>query len=125
MNIVVCVDDNFGMLFNNRRVSSDIKIIEDINKNIELIHISKFSEKLFDKNYSIEDTLVEGHNFVEDKSLENMENIINSITIYYFNRKYPSDLKLKLNLNMYELISETQFEGNSHKKITKKVFRSK
>ena len=34
MNIIVCVDDNNGMMFNKRRVSQDVEVREDIYKNL-------------------------------------------------------------------------------------------
>ena len=41
MKIIVCVDDNFGMLFNNRRQSKDQMLLEDMMGKIEKIAHSK------------------------------------------------------------------------------------
>ncbi len=124
MKVVVCVDDNYGILFNKRRVSKDSEIIKDINENISNINIKCFSEKLFDKNYTIVEKYTSDYNFIEEDSLEKMEDIVTEVIIYYFNRRYPSDLKLKLNLEKYTLINEYDFIGSSHEKITKKIYRS-
>ena len=47
MNIIVCLDDNLGMLFNRRRQSKDRRILEDIEDFAKEIMISSFSENLF------------------------------------------------------------------------------
>ena len=48
MNIIVCIDDNQGMLFNKRRQSRDVKVLEDIATLTDTLWISSFSEKLFE-----------------------------------------------------------------------------
>ncbi len=122
MKVIVCVDDNLGILFNKRRVSKDSKIIEDIISNYEDIYINEYSKELFIDNYIVSDKLEEGINFVENNSLLGMEDKITEVIIYYFNRKYPSDLKLELDLNKYNEVSKTEFVGSSHDKITKVVY---
>ena len=62
MILITCVDNNNGMLFNNRRVSRDRKVIEDIGKFVgdcEIL-ITAFSEELF-----IEDENVRAINVIE------------------------------------------------------------
>ena len=46
MNIIVCLDDNLGMLFNKRRQSKDRRVLEDIEKFTNEVLISPFSENL-------------------------------------------------------------------------------
>ena len=50
MNIILCVDENMGMLFNKRRQSRDKKVIEDIMRMADVLWIHPFSEKLFQEN---------------------------------------------------------------------------
>ena len=52
VKIIVCLDDNGGMLFNNRRQSRDRVVCEDVVKNLngEKLFISPFSQILFE-NY--------------------------------------------------------------------------
>ena len=50
MIIIAFVDDNFGTMFNNRRQSQDVKVIERIlnsNKNAQWIYMSPYTAKLF------------------------------------------------------------------------------
>lgn len=51
MKVIICIDDNQGMSFNNRRQSTDGKVIEDIADITKELWISPFSESLF-KNVS-------------------------------------------------------------------------
>ena len=36
MNIIVCLEDKNGMMFNKRRLSQDVAIREDIYKNMDI-----------------------------------------------------------------------------------------
>ncbi len=124
MKVIVCVDDNLGILFNNRRVSKDKLIIEDIKKTTNEINIDIYSISLFEGfKTNITSELTFGYNFIEKDSLLNKEALISEITIYYFNRKYPSSLKLELDLNLYKIVEQYEFVGNSHEKITKVIYR--
>ncbi len=123
MKVIVCVDENNGMLFNKRRVSKDRVIINDIEENIEIINVLEFSEKLFNKNINVVSNLTDGYNFVETNSLKGLEKEINEIILYNFNRKYPSDLKLEIDLAKYKKVEESEFIGSSHEKITKTIYK--
>ena len=50
MKIILCLDDNNGMLFNNRRQSRDRVLVEDIINNLqgEKLNIFEFSKALFE-----------------------------------------------------------------------------
>lgn len=49
MIVIVCIDDEFGMLFNQRRQSRDCILTEDILKTVgdKRLLIDKFSKTLF------------------------------------------------------------------------------
>ena len=49
MKVIVCVDDNNGMMFNNRRQSRDRILIEDVVKNVigGNLLMAPYSEPLF------------------------------------------------------------------------------
>ena len=49
MIVIVCIDDEFGMLFNKRRQSMDCILTEDILKTVgdKRLLIDKFSKTLF------------------------------------------------------------------------------
>ena len=120
MNIIVCLEDKNGMMFNKRRLSQDVAIREDIYKNMDgkSLIMNDYSYKMFSK---------ENLQFIEDKQLGNFESEIDKIIVYYWNRRYPSDLKFDIDFSngKWEIVSEEEFEGNSHDKITKKVILKK
>ena len=49
MHVIVCLDNQNGMLFNRRRQSRDRAVIVDILQNLEgrLLKVRKFSEDIF------------------------------------------------------------------------------
>ncbi|MFQ9511320.1 MAG: ribonuclease Z [Lachnospiraceae bacterium] len=132
MNIIVCLDDNGGMLFNQRRQSRDRIVTADIlsTTSASRLLISSFSEKLFENsiNKPIADDnflSIAGKGdfcFVENRKLAEYEKDINTIIVYRWNRMYPSDFTFDLNLAQWKLISAKEFTGYSHKKITKEVY---
>lgn len=136
MNIIVCLDDKNGMMFNKRRQSQD-KILRanimELAKNSN-IFMNNYSYKLYkdidNGNIKVYEDFLEqckDNSFclVEDKLLHNYINKINNIIVYSWNRIYPADLHFDIDLqnNFWELIAEEEFEGSSHEKITKKIYR--
>lgn len=134
MNVIICLDDNHGMLFNKRRQSRDVKVLEDIATLTKEIWISLFSEKLFEDvsetvqfQVNIDDSFLshasEGEFcFVENEKLLPHIDKIEQLIVYKWNRKYPTDFKLDLNLEDWKLIESIDFIGNSHKKITREIY---
>lgn len=129
MNVIICLDDNQGMLFNKRRQSRDVKVIEDIATLTDKLWIHSFSEKLFegilDTNIDVaflHKALENEYCFVENEKLLPYLDAIEKIIIYKWNRKYPSDFKLDLNLDEWKLIESVDFIGNSHEKITREIY---
>ena len=132
MIIAVCTDDNNGMLFNNRRQSRDMLLIEDLIKyaNANKILINEFSKSLFsdyENNILISDTFLTDAEkndicFVENVDLTNFKDKINTLIIYRWNRVYPADFCFNLDLSNYKLIETKDFKGNSHEKITREIY---
>ena len=134
MNVIICIDDNQGMLFNKRRQSKDAKVIEDIMGLTDELWISPFSEKLFEDEDIRTNAIIQvvddalnhagtgAYCFVEDEKLLPYQNDIEQLIVYQWNRKYPSDFKLDLNLNEWKLIETMDFSGKSHEKITREIY---
>ena len=144
MNIIVCLEDKNGMMFNKRRLSQDKVIREDIYNNMDgkSLVMNSYSFKMFEKDNPTIDIIVredlplcdkDNLQFIEDKQLGNFESEIDKIIVYYWNRRYPSDLKFDIDFSdsvcksdgNWEVISEEEFCGNSHEKITKKIILKK
>lgn len=130
MNIIVCLDDNLGMLFDKRRQSRDRRVLEDIKKFTNEVLISSFSENLFSEfscKTIVDDRFLEKapHNaycFVEADKVSPYINKVEQIIVYKWNRKYPSDFKFDVSLESWKMIEQKEFVGFSHEKITKEVY---
>lgn len=134
MKVILCLDDNNGMLFNKRRQSRDRVVTEDVfsDLNGKKLKISPFSEKLFGEFYQslcVDDDFLNAADeddvcFVEDRELKAFNNIT-EITVYKWNRVYPADFKCDVDFTSFDLVEEREFQGFSHEKITKQIFRKK
>lgn len=132
MILVVCLDERKGMLFNNRRLSRDRLLIEDLlkHKGDAPLYIAPFSKALFAKYpgavIEAEDPLTAAgaDDYVFNEHLDASPHLdrITSVIIYYWNRHYPSDMTFNLDMSSFHLSSTTEFVGSSHEKITKEVW---
>ena len=132
MNVIVCVDDGMGMMFNNRRQSRDVRACEDMLTlaGYDLI-ITPYSEKLFRElgGYRLSinpmDTAKSGeYVFIEDRGLIEHVEKIEQLVIYHWNRAYPSDKKLDTppDKHGFKLVDTYEFEGKSHPRITREIY---
>ena len=133
LNIIVCVDDGMGMIFNKRRVSRDEAVIKKI---IEIadnkrIWMNQYSYPLFESikadNIVAEDLFAEKASndeycFIENISAADYENKIDKIILFRWNRSYPSDMKFDIDLSGWKLNSSEEFAGNSHECVTMEVY---
>lgn len=133
MKVYLCVDNTGGMMFNNRRQSRDKEVIKDIlNDSTGNLFIGKYSESLFLENenaYTISDDMLnqagpDDSCFVENLSLKNFLDKTSELVIYCWNRDYPTDFYLDFNPESegFKLVSQIEFTGSSHEKITKFVY---
>lgn len=130
MNIIVCLDDNLGMLFNKRRQSRDRRVIEDIASFTDEILISPFSQNLFSKSMCktkmdekyLETAHANTYCFVEVDHVSPYIDKIEQIIVYRWNRTYPADFKFDISLENWMQIEQTDFAGFSHEKITKEIY---
>lgn len=130
MKVIICLDDNMGMMFGGRRQSRDRLLIADVLKNNSEVLISPYSELLF-KEYKGQVKLLENPLagaekyetvFVENISLKEYADKIDELCIYFWNRSYPYDMVFDLDLNLFSLKESEDFKGSSHEKITKKIY---
>lgn len=134
MKVILCLDDNNGMLFNKRRQSRDRIVTEDVfsDLNGQQLKISPFSEKLFadySQSVCVDDDFLNKADendvcFVEDRALATFDNIT-EIVVYKWNRVYPADFKCDVDFEAFAMVEEYEFQGFSHEKITKQIFRKK
>lgn len=130
MIVCICLDNNNGMLFNNRRQSRDKKIIDDLYfwARKTPVFIQSFSEELFrNRNVIVDndclDNTIDGEFcFIENCGLSEYQAEIATIFVYRWNREYPADFYLDIDLSNWELLNSYEFEGDSHEKITREIY---
>lgn len=137
MNIIVCVDDNYGMMFNKRRQSQDRVLREHILSlsSQSRLWINHYSEKQFvqdgnsTEHLNVDDDFLDKaapgeYCFVEDSPVAPYEKNAEKIILFKWNRKYPGDFHFDIDLSggRWKLTSSEDFPGSSHEKITMEVF---
>lgn len=134
MHVILCVDDNYGMLFNHRRQSSDCVLLKQIAGLVgeNRLWMNIYSKKLFlelglphiltDENY-MEKAEKGDFCFVEDLDITEYYEEIESLILFKWNRRYPADVFLKFDPNLWVLEASWDFAGHSHEKITKELYR--
>ena len=132
MILIVCIDKNNGMAFNNRRQSQDLKLRErilTITKGSTLL-MNNYSMELFGEHSQIradehflDNAIKDDYCFAENIDITPYEDKINKIILYKWNRAYPSDLKFGISLSgSWELVKTEDFQGNSHENITEEIY---
>ena len=132
LKIVLCTDKRGCMLFGGKRVSSDWLMIKDLcDSTVGKIYITAYSLPLF-KDYTdrvvvspspIDEAEVGGTVFTESPYLKKYKEEIGELIVYNWNRVYPLDEALDIDLGEFKLVSESEFKGHSHEKITKGIYR--
>ena len=133
LTVALCTDERGGMIFNNRRVSRDRILIDDLVNSVEgVIYIGEYSALLFESHKDrvtvVADALADAPAgavcFVEVPPFMSHEGDISRLIIYNWNRRYPFDRQLDISPAKmgFKLVSVTEFEGSSHEKITKEIY---
>lgn len=132
MKVIVCLDDQNGMLFNNRRQSRDARVCERIlaRAGENPLWMNAYSLALFgeDKDIQVCEDFLElagedDYCFVENIPLDRYFKMIKEIVIYRWNRDYPRDLLFPVSkLSDWALISRSEFSGSSHEAVTEEVY---
>ena len=132
MYVIVCADDNQGMLFNRRRQSQD-RILREYLTDLARDHgfyMNAYSAKQFENTSMIqvsENFLEEAGKddfcFVENQSLRDIADRIDGLILCRWNREYPADFYLDLDYSSWTLEHSEEFPGSSHEKITVEVYR--
>lgn len=136
MIVICCVDDRFGLAFNHRRVSSDAVVTEDILKRIGdgRLYVSPYSAKLF-FNFPEDHITVTENPFEvageDDYVLAELEDPmqaadkIEKLIVYFWNRRYPSNVKLTFDESVWNRTLLTEMPGKSHENISVELWERK
>lgn len=135
--MIVCVvlDKNNGMLFNSRRQSQDKVLREHLLAECrgKLLWMNKYTSGQFEiplsKNIIVDEEFLSkasenDYCLVENTPLERHINKIEKIVVFRWNKIYPADVYFGIPLlkGNWNILSSVEFEGSSHKAITKEVW---
>ena len=148
MKIIVCVDNQNGMMFNHRRQSQDRvlrKRILELTGGKKLL-MNAYSQKQFlqvngnmpkeqeqsgqlgqSGQIQADEAFLEKAGpgepcFVEDRSVAPFAGRVERVVLYRWDRAYPADLYWDLSLEGWTLARREEFPGFSHEIITKEVY---
>ena len=134
MHLILCLDLHNGRLFNNRRQSSDRYMHDDIMTQVgaHRLFADQYTADQFDHMYRLAIFTdmsdgapgVQDYFFLERGEVLSFLDKVRSIIIYRWDKVYPADVFLDTDaLKNFSLQDKTEFEGYSHKTITKEVYR--
>lgn len=135
MIVIAFVDDSGGMMFNHRRQSQDkiaLQKIVDLTAGSTL-WVSEYTASLFAEldaphlqaDIHFLDKAMPGEFcMVEEANVQPFSCFIEKIILFHWNRAYPSDKKFPLDIHSgkWRCVSQENFAGSSHEKITMEVF---
>ncbi len=134
MHVYICLDLKNGMLFHRRRQSRDRAVLADLAQCVGAGRLlaAPFSARLFEGGPAHPEIRAdflsaagsEDSCFVEDAPLLPYLPAIRSVTVYRWNRNYPADVRLDLQLDAppWRLTSAREFPGYSHELLTREVY---
>lgn len=134
MTLILCVDDQGGLAFHNRRQSQDRAVRTDM---LELckdhaLCVTPYTAHQFDAEEQARLTIVQTgfehaaqdvYCFLENIDIIPYITCAKKIVLYQWNRVYPSDQRLSLPLEGWNCCEHIEFAGYSHEKITREVYK--
>ena len=137
MNVIACIDNNNGIAFNGRRVSSDLAVMSRIKFIVgdHKLWVDKSSEKLLQKHYISYEIIdknsrirEEDYVFIDTKQFRFIKkdcSNIDTLVLFMWNRDYPSDTKLDIDMSVLKEYYQLEYKGFSHEKINELHFNKK
>lgn len=135
MVVMICLDDKNGMMFNGRRQSKDKVLRQRIGELVDgnKLWMNPYSAKQFEAeqfpNIQIDEEFIQKAGtgefcFVENQKLADVEQRIEKLMVFRWNRVYPADqyLDLDITFGSWKVLEQMEFAGHSHEKITMEVY---
>lgn len=134
MILMVCIDDDCGMAFANRRQSQDrILRARLLRLSGGVLRLNAYSAKQFppeeSANFIVEEDFLEQAGegdfcFAETIDVAPFEEKAEKIILYRWNRRYPASLHFSIPLEEHgwKCAAAEEFQGYSHEKITEEVY---
>lgn len=133
MIVAVCVDKKMGTSFGGKRQSMDSELRKDLLREVKesggRLYVSPYTARQFGDQSELtvcDDPGMQAgagdFYFAELTPLKDLEDRIEKLIIYRWNRQYPEDEKLDIDLKKWRRQSRNDFPGSSHEKITREVY---
>ncbi len=133
MILAVCVDNRLGMAFNQRRQSQDRKMREALlaGSGGRKIWTDTYSAAQFEEEQQARLTIDDqwpkrigrGEIGFAERDLAGIDGAnIEEIWLYRWNREYPADQWLSLDLSKWRCTTSRDFAGYSHERITEERY---
>lgn len=131
MNIIICLDDKNGILFNRRRQSQDGAVCQRVLALTQgsTLWMNAYSAKLFPADkVKVSEAFLSlaspgDYCFVESADFLEYSEKIEKVIVYRWNKVYPSDVKVdKGFFDGKKRVQSEGFTGNSHEKITQEIY---
>ena len=130
--VCICLDDGGGMTFLGKRQSRDRVLLSDIFSSFDdKIYVTPFTVPILtsheDEYIVVDDPFRSAPDgaviFDENIGLMPYLDDIETIVLYKWNRRYPSDKKIDISFEDWRTVEKTEFPGSSHEKITKLIMK--
>ena len=134
MNLIICIDDQYGMQFGGRRQSRDREVCKRVME-ISLsscLWLNRSAQTLFEGlagSVRTDDTFLQNagvgeYCFVEDLDFLHYIDRVKQIILFRWNRVYPADTYFPEQLlqSGWKKVAVTDFSGYSHERITQEVY---
>lgn len=133
MIAILCVDDHNGMMFNHRRQSQDRVLRQRMLELVKgkIFWMNAYSRKQFQKEDAeeireSEQAFLEAEEgeycLFEDTDPALYADRIEEVILFHWNRVYPADQYVTLDLSGWTLKECSEFAGSSHEKITEEHY---
>ena len=135
MILIVCADDNGGVMFNHRRQSRDRVLRSRVLQMTEgkKLWMSEYSARQFGPELAPQITVCNElleqagpgeYCFLEGQPAAGAADRVESVILFKWNRVYPTDVTFDLwpLEEPWQLTEVSEFEGSSHEKITMEVY---
>jgi hypothetical protein len=137
MKLIICLDNQNGLMFNRRRQSKDALLRQHILDacGSHRLWMNAYTASQFeqptDARICVDEQFLERAEmgdfcFAEDiESVKDRRSQLEALYIYRWNRSYPFDLSFKDSMEELHLhrVSTADLVGSSHEKITEEIWK--
>jgi len=134
VKVIVIVDDRMGTEYNRRPLSRDRKLIRDLlfltgpaplYADARLLSLfpenDRHSVRVSDDPFA--DAGPGEYVLAGGRPLSDIQDQIEELILYRWNRHYPSDKRLDLDPDAWTLMQYASFAGSSHPRISREIYK--